>query len=441
VTYRELQLEGLVGPTHHYAGLGSGNLASLANANAVASPREAALQSLTKMQWLHEQGAEVAVLPPQFRPRTDWLQRLQIEGSCLQEKLDFLQAEAPTLLRAVYSASAMWAANAATVTKAPDGRVHFTPANLLSSVHRVMEAKENLNLLGQIFANEEYFSVHAPIPVSGTQSDEGAANHMHLCRPDGSDGIDIFVYGAAPDSPDFPKRFIPRHMKHASKIIMEAHGLVEEDCLFWQQHPDAIDAGVFHNDVIALSHRNLLICHEQAFCHQQDVLADLRERAPWVEIKIITNTELSLESVIKSYLFNAQLFTADDGSTTIVFPDDCRNIPEAKRCCEAILAECAMVGAIAFLDLRQSMRNGGGPACLRLRVPLSEAQIAAMHQPVRYTVKLHQRLRHIIEQHYPEQLSVDDLTRPELVASSHATYRRIMDVLQLKIPAFAATYL
>src|SRR4029077_2346121 len=94
----------------------------------------------------------------------------------------------PRLLVAAYSASAMWAANAATVSPSADtadGRVHFTPANLPTQLHRSIEPPVTSAVLRQIFPEGEYFAHHDPLPASEEFADEGAANHMRLAPSHG----------------------------------------------------------------------------------------------------------------------------------------------------------------------------------------------------------------------------------------------------------------
>jgi len=428
VTETILQIEGLVGPTHHYAGLGSGNLASATHANQVASPKQAALQSLEKMRWLSDQGAEVVVMPPQCRPRLDIPTRLGMTRG-VQETLTELAESSPTLLRAIWSASSMWAANSATTTLTQEGHLHITPANLLGSMHRVIEAQESFNYFSQLFTKYDDVSVHPAIPVSATQADEGAANHMHLSNPHSDESVDIFVYGASPASTYFPTRFVPRHMRQASELIIQNHDLDSERCFLWQQHPDAIDAGVFHNDVIALSHRDLLVCHEKAYTKQTDKLHTLKDAAPWVKDHIITGTELPLNLAVKSYFFNAQLVTGHNDKTLIIFPQECSVIPEAKYCCDRV---AELVHSIHFMDLKQSMQNGGGPACLRLRMPVLKRHVKVLSPSLRYSVRLHQQLAQIVEKYYPDTFSVEDLTSAEQAEKALECYHLLYAVLKLK---------
>ena len=121
----EANFDGLVGPTHNYAGLAYGNLASALNAEKPSNPREAALQGLRKMKALHDLGVPQGVLPPHERPHLPTLRALGFGGKDA-EVLGAAHREAPGLLAAASSASAMWVANAATVSPsadAADGRV------------------------------------------------------------------------------------------------------------------------------------------------------------------------------------------------------------------------------------------------------------------------------------------------------------------------------
>src|ERR1019366_8438871 len=137
----EVNFDGLPGPTHNYSGLAAGNLASERNRNLIANPRQAVLQGLAKMKALADAGYAQAVLPPHERPAVAALRALGYVGS---DAAVVARAgrEAPQLLAACSSAAAMWAANAATVSPSSDtadGRVHFTPANLVSNFHRSLE--------------------------------------------------------------------------------------------------------------------------------------------------------------------------------------------------------------------------------------------------------------------------------------------------------------
>ena len=209
---------------------------------------------------------------------------------------------------AAFSASAMWAANAATVSPAPDtddGRCHLTVANLRTMPHRSHEWPETLAQLRLAFGDESRFAVHAPVPPA--YGDEGAANHMRLCASHDAAGVEIFVYGVGGGG--FPAR---QHFE-ASKAVARLNRLDPARTLFAQQSEAAIAAGAFHNDVVAVANERVLFAHEQAFADKEALYADLRRLLPEVEIVEVPAADVSLAEAIRSYLFNAQLVTLPDG--------------------------------------------------------------------------------------------------------------------------------
>lgn len=428
MTQPDLQLEGLVGPTHNYAGLSHGNVASTSNAGSASSPRAAALQSLDKMKFVASLGVPVAIWPPQPRPAFDVLQRLGYSGS-EKDMLSRAWAEAPELVANIYSASSMWAANAATVTPSTDtgdGKVHFTPANLISTLHRSIETRTTTDYLRRIFTDEHHFKVHDALPVTTRLADEGAANHMRLCRNSHTDGAHVFVYGSSTSSSLFPASFPARQQRTASETVARMHQISPDHTLYLQQQPDAIDAGVFHNDVIALSHGNFVAYHEKAYVDDSPLQA-----LGGIQCRIIRESELSLADAVTSYFFNAQLVGLHDGGCALILPAECAAHPQARALADALLAENNLITQLHFLDVRESMRNGGGPACLRLRIPLTDLQLASMHQPVRYTAALHEQLGNLITEHYRETIHPSDLADPALATQSRATHARVLSLLGL----------
>src|SRR5439155_13594952 len=178
--------------------------------------------------------------------------------------LEKAHKENPTILAACSSASAMWAANAATVSPSADTtdkRAHFTPANLLTHFHRSIEPPTTSRILRAIFNSDEHFVHHSPLPSTMHFADEGAANHTRL--ESDNDGVEIFSYGRIGFSSEStgPSRFPARQTLEASHAIARRHGLVEKRAFFVQQSAAAIDAGAFHNDVVCVGHRNVLLIH------------------------------------------------------------------------------------------------------------------------------------------------------------------------------------
>jgi succinylarginine dihydrolase len=429
----EVNFDGLVGPTHNYSGLAAGNLASSRNRDQISNPRAAALQGLAKMKRLHDLGLLQGILPPQPRPEPELLRRLGFTGTDLQV-LSRAAIEAPWLLSACCSASAMWTANAATVSPAADtadGRVHFTPANLVSQLHRSMEAVVTEHILQQVFHNKQFFCVHNALPSTTALGDEGAANHNRLCTNYSNTGVALFVYGRSRQQPG-PQRFPARQTLEASQAVARQHGLDPARVIYAQQQPDAIDAGVFHNDVIAVANRNLLFCHESAFVNQPQVLDQL-DHALNGELNLIQVSEqdVTLQAAVQSYLFNSQLLTLSGGHTLLLVPQECRENEQVWQYLQALLKAHRGIDAVEVIDLRQSMRNGGGPACLRLRVVLEPKALAACHQGVLFSDQLYAQLIDWVERHYRDRLAPSELADPALLDESRAALDELTRILQL----------
>lgn len=432
----EANFDGLVGLTHNYAGLSWGNVASKSNVHAVSNPKEAALQGLAKMKRLADRGYVQGVLPPHERPHLPTLKALGFQGS--DEKVLAQVAKAdPAILAAVSSASAMWTANAATVSPSADTadhRVHFTPANLSAKFHRSIEHKVTGRSLKAIFSDESYFAHHSALPSVAHFGDEGAANHTRLCAGYGDPGVELFVYGqvAFNESAPAPKRFPARQTLEASRAIARLHGLSDQRAVFAQQNPAAIDAGVFHNDVIAVGNGNTLFYHELAFLDEQRVLADLRERltGAGLEAVRVSADEVPIQDAVASYLFNSQLLNTPDGMLLAV-PGECREVASVSRYLDSLVASGGPITAVEVFDVKQSMRNGGGPACLRLRVVLSDDELAAINRGVLMTDELYNRLTAWVEAHYREELSQDDLADPMLLEEVRKALDELTGILGL----------
>lgn len=437
MTVYELNMDGLVGPSHHYAGLSAGNIASITNAFNMANPAAAARQGLAKMRLLHHLGIKQALIPPHQRPNLHLLHQLGFTGSPV-EQVRKAKHTAPILLSACYSTSSMWTANAATVSSSldtQDGRVHFTAANLVSNLHRHQEADFSQLLLKKLFSNEHYFQHHSVLPKTIITGDEGAANHNRLCANHSSPGINLFVYGkqAMGSHDPVPTVFPARQTLEASQAIARSHGLNPDQAIFACQKPDAIDQGVFHNDVIAVANENILLIHEDAFLHQDTVLSKLRSIATFpIHIIEVSRKEISIAEAVSSYLFNSQLITLPDNSMALIAPAECEENPRIQRFMHDLLAtNTNPINQVHYLDLKQSMRNGGGPACLRLRVPLKANELAAIHQGILVNNALLDTLDTWVLQHYRTELHADDLDDPALINECFTALDELTSILNL----------
>ena len=431
----ELNLDGLVGPTHHYGGLGQGNVASQRHRHEVSNPRAAALEGIAKMRLLVSLGIPQAVLPPQERPLVSALRRVGFAGDD-DAVLAAAAGAAPDLLSAAASTSSMWAANAATISPAadtPDGRVHLTPANLVSQFHRSLEPPATARVLARIFADESRFAHHAPLPAALPFADEGAANQMRLCHSHGERGLEVFVYGREGDTGG---RHPARQSLAASEAVARLHGLAADQTLFLRQSDAALEAGVFHNDVIAVANENVLLVHERAFADSAAALNRIREasaRACGTGLVVIEVPEqaVSLADAVDTYLFNSQLVTLPAGGMALVCPAECRRHSATSRWLDGLVAAGGPVVAVHPVDVRQSMHNGGGPACLRLRVVLTPADLAAVHPGVMATPERLATLEAWVRRHFRDRLSIADLADPALLAESRRALDELTGILDL----------
>lgn len=429
----EVNFDGLVGPTHSYAGLSYGNVASTGSAQAVSSPKQAALQGLAKMKALHDLGLVQGVLPPQERPDLNTLRAFGFSGS--DEDVLRRAAQHPPLLALCCSASAMWTANAATVAPSvdtDDGRVHFTPANLVAKAHRAIEAEATRRALLTIFADKTHFTVHEPLPGGVCFGDEGAANHTRLFGS--REGAHLFVYGrkALDSGGPAPVKFPARQTLEASQAVARLNRIDPIRAVFAQQHPATIDAGVFHNDVIAVGSDHVLFVHERAFLEQSNVLEALKRLVPELKVIEVFDAQVSVEDAVKSYLFNSQLVRiAGHEGLTLIAPVECEERDNVREYLGRIVAKGQPIEEMRTFDLRQSMRNGGGPACLRLRVPLTAEEIAAMNQACLLTEDRYLQLVHWVGKHYRDRLAPDDLADPRLLLESRYALDELTQILSL----------
>ncbi len=426
---QEINFDGLIGPTHNYAALSFGNLASAANAGAVSRPRDAALQGLAKMRFAMSLGLAQGFFLPLERPNTGFFRSLGFSGTDEQVCATAFTAD-PRLFAQGCSASSMWTANAATVSPAPDtgdGRTHLSVANLSRMTHRSIEHPETHAMLATAFAHPA-FAVHAAIPAAF--GDEGAANHMRMGPAHAAAGVEIFVHGPVErgDGPEQIGRFPARQNPRASQAVARRHGLDPARTLFAEQSQFAIDAGAFHNDVVAVANELVLFAHEQAFEHPDALKADILRLLPDAVIIEVPAAEVPLADAIASYLFNSQLVTTAPGEMALILPRESHDNPRVKAFLDRLVTRNTPIRAVHYVEVRESMRNGGGPACLRLRVV---ADPATVDQRFMLDAAKADRLEALIAAHWPETIGPDDLGNPDLWAQAWAARRALRTELGL----------
>ncbi|GAA0282973.1 N-succinylarginine dihydrolase [Alteraurantiacibacter aestuarii] len=407
----EINFDGLVGPSHNYAGLSLGNLAATKNAGETSFPRAAALQGIAKMRGNMETGLAQGFFLPLPRPNTGWLEALAADAST-----------DAALVAGAWSASSMWTANAATVSPAgdtADGKCHLTVANLVTMPHRSHEWPDTLAQLQVAFGNKDHFVVHGPVPPCF--GDEGAANHMRFAPSHAEPGLEVFVYGRS--GGPFPAR---QH-EQASRIVARSHGL--ERALFVEQNPEAIAAGAFHNDVVAVANEAVLFTHELAFADPAATYDAIRQACPGVQVVEVPASAVSLADAVKSYLFNAQLITPPSGEMTLVIPTESWETPPVRSWLEGMLASNGPIRHVKPVDVRQSMANGGGPACLRLRVVADPATIDPRFMLDDAKASL---IEGVVGQYWPEQIDPADIGEESLAASIRLARGKLLETLELE---------
>ncbi len=433
---REANFDGLIGPTHNYGGLSDGNLASARNEGLVSSPREGVLEGLTKMKRLADAGLVQGLLPPHERPFLPLLRRAGFSGSDSQV-IETAWKQAPGLVRKASSASPMWAANAATVSPSADtgdGKLHFTPANLLTTLHRSIEGRQTQRSLSWAFADTERFAVPDPLTMQADFADEGAANHVRLCAEQGGPGVEIFVYGRAAGE-NWAGAYPARQTREACEAVARSHGLDLKRCVFLRQSQAAIDAGAFHNDVVCVGTAKTLFFHELAFDDKAGALDSIRRAADGLFEPVfveVPEAEVPIGDAITSYLFNSQLLEwPDEDRLVLIAPKETEETETTRAYCSAMVAGNGSIGRVEFVDVRQSMRNGGGPACLRLRVVLTPEELAAVTPSALMNGALYDQLKVWASTHYRDRLAPDELGDPALLTESRAALDALTGILNL----------
>ncbi len=433
--YTEANFDGLVGPSHNYSGLSTGNIASISFEGQISNPKEAALQGLAKAEYLIERGLTQGIILPQERPNFQFLRQHGFRGSD-SEIIDKAIKQSPRLFSIAISASSMWTANAATVVPSCDSddrKLHLIVANLYTKAHRTQEATWTYQYLKKIFA-ADCFSVHSALTGGDAFSDEGAANHTRICAEYSSAGLHIFTYGRSSvvKLPE-PQKFVARQTLEACESVARL-GSIQSRSVFVQQNPEAIDAGVFHNDVISVGNENVFFCHEKAFTPQskEELQAFLSQQLAghhWTEVK---ESHVSLVKSVSSYLFNSQLLRdPQTGKMFLLCPQECSEDSGVKSYLDELVKSHPLITSWTSLDLRQSMRNGGGPACLRLRVPLSSLELSSVHPEALLNKDRIAALRGVIKKYYRDSLSFNDFRDPQLLKEIRSALDEFTQILRL----------
>jgi len=427
----EINFDGLIGPTHNYAGLSDGNFASQKHLNQISYPKAAALQGLEKMRLIMEQGIPQGFFLPHERPHLKFLRSFGFDGTD-EEVIDQARKKSPSLLKNAYSASSMWAANAATFSPSIDSydqNIHITPANLNSMLHRSIETEFTQAQLHMIFGSVA--NIHEPISSISAFGDEGAANHLRITAHHLKPGFQIFVYGTSAFEPK--EKLMARQAEEISQAVAMQHQLDPDSVLFLRQSNAAIQAGSFHNDIVSLANEEIFIFHQEAFADRVELertLHYLKEHVKGFQSLEILSSDISLADLVSSYLLNSQLITVQNNEMLMLLPEEVQNHTNCMRWLDEVQSSSS-IKHIEFVDIRQSMMNGGGPACLRFKAVVNDEEFSGLNDKFLLNPEKLMSLRALITNHYRDELRPEDLFDVKLMNESFTFLDELTQSLEL----------
>jgi succinylarginine dihydrolase len=145
----------------------------------------------------------------------------------------------------------------------------------------------------------------------------------------------------------------------------------------------------------------------------------------------VPESEIPLAEAIKTYIFNGQLVTLPDGNMALVLPKEVSENPRTMDYVNGIVGKGGQISTVFFTDLGESMRNGGGPACLRLRVVLNEEEKAALRGAVILDNAQLSRLEDWVKRNYRDRLCASDIGDPLLLDETRLALDELSNVLCL----------
>ena len=415
----EINFDGLIGPTHNYAGLSQGNLASQKHLNQTSNPKAAALQGLDKMRLIMDQGIPQGFFLPHERPHLMTLRAIGFGGTD-EEVINQAAKKNPALLKNVYSASSMWSANAATFSPSIDSndqKIHITPANLNSMFHRSIEHEFTKTQLELMFGGVA--KVHEPIKNISGYGDEGAANHLRVSAQHLMPGFQIFVYGSS--AFEVHQGIIARQAEEISQAVSTQHQLDPDRVLFLKQNEQAIHSGSFHNDIVSLANEEVFIFHQEAFADRVElerVLHQLKDHVKGFHPIEILSKDISLDDLVSSYLLNSQLITVKNNEMMMLLPEEVQNHGNCMKWLEEIKSS-SPIKRLEFVDIHQSMMNGGGPACLRFKAVVNSDELDKINKKFLLSPEKLINLRALVSKHYRDRINPDDLLDIKLMEESY----------------------
>ena len=356
------------------------------------------------------------------------------------ESIQSIYDKGPKYLSTISSSSFMWMANSATVSPSvdhKDNKLHITPSNLALTPHRSLEINQTQFLFSELFNNTDQFRVHLPSP--NYFRDEGAANHIRFAPSLESKGLHLMVYSCESEQieKDVTDSFPGRQTKEASKFIIQQQGVSDSQVVFAKQNSDSVQQGIFHNDVISSGHLDLFITHELAFEDTNLVINDLQSKyyalhKENLNVVVIKESMLSIKECVLTYFFNMQIISPNSNDMELILPMECLGNQRIQTVLTYIQEKEERIKDIHYVQLNESMKNGGGPACLRLRLQLTMPQWTVIPSKFKFNDKLYKDLIEIIQTNYPESFEIENQIETEFIQRLRNTYNLLYQAFGLE---------
>ena len=244
-------------------------------------------------------------------------------------------------------------------------------------------------------------------------------------------GFQIFVFGST--AFDAHHDIIARQAEEISQAVSTQHQLDPDRVLFLKQNEQAINSGSFHNDIVSLANEEVFIFHQEAFADRVElerVLHHMKDHVKGFHPIEILSEDISLDDLVSSYLLNSQLITVKNNEMMMLLPEEVQNHPNCMRWLDEIKSS-SPVKHIEFVDIRQSMMNGGGPACLRFKTVVNNDEFDKINKKFLLSPKKLMDLRALVSKHYRDQLNPEDLLDIKLMQESYTFLDELTQLLDL----------
>ena len=163
----------------------------------------------------------------------------------------------------------------------------------------------------------------------------------------------------------------------------------------------------------------------------EQVVARVAQRVPGFTPLVVPASRVSVAEAVATYLFNSQLVSRADGSMALILPQEAQEHAGVWEYLNELLAGDNPIADLRVFDLRESMANGGGPACLRLRVVLTAEEYQAVNLHVLMNDTLFATLNDWVDRYYRDRLTQADLADPQLLREGRDALDRLTQILQL----------